>query len=406
MTASNFEKLVWNYIKTYILGGFFFFFKKELLPLTIYLIATALLLHYQLINFDIVFVQAIILIAAGILASKKKLSAKTSSIIVVLFATSLILIYFNVIPTPTGYTSIQITLEEKYYLTIALLLFWVIFSLSYLIFEIADFFASTAGQFILWGSDRKRIFFTPLPQIALAISVIFPLYQYFYLTFNLMDLAFTLTPGLMVLIIIYGLFRNKGRILRNAFAIYSFLLVYIVIAYASNGNFVQGAVINGFLTIIGVMFMMQGRIRDIAMTTTSEVRAPYVPAATLAVFGTIMIFLGFLTRTQSYTTSIETIWWKINIVGSFLAVIIAVVALYVTGRVKGYTERDKITTKELFLEIGLIIGRKIIDEIVKNYADSFQEVTKKAVEKSEETIEKIRKTIKEAKDFLDKFLKF
>ena len=403
MPASNFEKLIWSYIKNYILGGLAFFFKKETIAITLYIVTLGIALQYELIDFNLVFLEAIVVIIIGLIANKRKLTVRASLILTAILALITTIFYLHILTLPFD---LSVSSTYKYYLTVGLLLFWIIFSLTYFIIGIADFFASTAGQFLLWGSDKKRIFFTPLPQLAILAIYLYPSYLFYTGLIKMTEFLYSVAPAMLLTLTIYGLFRNKGRILRNAFAMFSFFSVYLTLAYLGKGSLLQGAIINAFLTVIGVLFMMQARLRDIAVNLPSgETKAPFTPYATLTVFGTIMIFLGFITGTQGYSSQITSIWWDINIVGEIVSIIAAIALLYVTGRVKRYYERDKITTKELLLEIGLIIGKKVIDELVKNISIDLQEVTKKAVEKGEETLEKIRKTVKDVKDFFDKFFK-
>ena len=396
MPASHIEKLIWNYIKNYILGGFFVFFKKETIALTIYLIIQGLLLHYGYVTFPFVFILSLVLILLGVAASRKGLNFVSSSVIsIILLALNAVYIAYSV--NLSGFLTVSSGYQE--YVIIALLLFWIVFSTSYFIIQMAEFFASTAGLYLMWGSDRRWIFLTPIPHIFIASIFTLSIYDY-YIYGNIIESSLIFLPAIITVVLVLA-FRNVGRIVRNSFALYSIFPLYYAAATVFKGSMLQGAVVNGTLTFIGILFMMQGRVRSIAVEKVEK--KSIITYMILTVYGTIMILMGFLVNTGLGTGSnVMNYWWQINLVSVIISLIAVALYMKLSGRLKYYELRDKLQSKDLILELVSIIGKKMIEELSKSYLSMIEGITKKVRDKKDESVEAVKKTVK---DLFDKFFK-
>ncbi|MGQ4891935.1 MAG: hypothetical protein ACP6IP_05530 [Candidatus Njordarchaeia archaeon] len=396
MPASHIEKLIWNYIKNYILGGFFIFFKKETIALTLYLIAQGLLLHYGYTTFPLVFVLSLSLIILGVAIGNRKLSPKASAVlaVILLVLNGLAMVYQKNL---TGLLTVSSSYQG--YVIIALLLFWIVFSTSYFIIQMAEFFASTAGLYLLWGSDRRWIFLTPIPHIIIASIFAISIYDY-YIYGNVIESTLIFLPAIIIILLL-AVFRNVGRVVRNSFALYSIFPLYYAAATVFKGSMLQGAVINGVLTFIGILFMMQSRVRTVAVK--GEGKKAVITYMILVVYGTIMILMGFLVnKSLGSGNSIMDYWWHLNLISVISSLILVSLYMKLSGKLKYYERRDKLQSKDLVLELVSIIGKKMIEELSKSYLSMIEGITKKVIEKKDESVEGIKKTVK---DLFDKFFK-
>ena len=396
MPSSYVERLIWDFIKRYILGGFFYFFKKQTAPLTIYLMILGALVYYSIASFIIILILSTIIILLGLTFNQRELKSTHSCLISILLTSVLIGDYFYKFGE---HSFLTINAVSQEYITLSLLLFWITFASVYLIIQLAEFFSSTAGLYILLGSDRKWIFLTPLPQLAITASLIISLITYFNSS-NILHFSLTVLPPVLLLLLIYGFYRNSGRIVRDSYALYSFLPLYYSIALIYSNSIVQGAIVNGLLTFLGILFMMQGRIRSIAISV--EERSEKITYMILPVYGTIMILMSFFVSERQGVVMNTSIWWMINLIGSISAILISAIYIKVSGKIVYYKKRDEMRFKELALELIGVIGKKLFEELAKSYTVSIEKVSKSVKDKTNEPIENLKKTIK---GFFDKFFK-
>ncbi len=364
MTASYFEKLFWSFIKNRFFGGILLFIKSDSLPLTIMISVIIFLEYYLKFQTIIVPVYAFLLMLIGF--SMRKIRVKfaytlaLSIILLALFLTDYInLIAFNKLIK----VSSDIYIASLY----SLIFLWFLFNSIMLIVQIAEFFASTVGLYLLWGSDKKRIFLTPLPQLALLgmIYLCIKLYQVEIIGFYLSMFAI-----IFIIILIYIALRNSGRIIRSALAIYLFFEVYMISGYVYRFQVTQNMVAWVLLTLLATFFTAQGRAAIIAKEKTG------VNGNILVLMGILLLISHALVPVNGSMQPQFELWWLLSLLATIIAPLGFVGHIMLTGRIKYYVNRDNTPTHKLFLEVATIVGSKVLTELVKILSSSITNLAK------------------------------
>ena len=101
--------------------------------------------------------------------------------------------------------------EVFFYLALFMLFIWFSMNTMILVHQSAEFFASTAGLLLMYGSDENRIFLSPLPQLLLVSVIGISIYA-FTKFHDFLFIAYLLA-GFISLIFMYSL---KGKPIRSA----------------------------------------------------------------------------------------------------------------------------------------------------------------------------------------------
>ena len=396
LPASHIERLIWSFLRDNIFGGVKFFFKKETILFTVHVILVGALYYYSLINLSILLLQAIFLIAIGLVCRNKYIGFKASLIIFLslnILNILSILKYF-IAPIESYYfNTISIN-----YVILALVFFWTLFGATFFVLQLAEFFSSTFGILLFWGSDKKRLLFTPIPQLAIVLSLSVVIYH-FLVTQNILILVIYAFPILLTIVLIYGLFSSHGRIIRNTIAFYFLVQSFYIISSLTRAGFTQATVFNTLLTILALLFMIQTQTRRIVTTSTSEKeRISYI---ILIVYGTLIIFSTLLARRYGNSMNFElTTMWQLNTLASALALIIALIYLTRKKKISQMINRDNFTAKTLFLEMGILLGQKFVEELTRGYTAIAIELQKKTKEIKEKITRNTYKNLSDLAKFM------
>jgi len=249
-----------------------------------------------------------------------------------------------------------------------ILFLWFLFNSTLIIIQLAEFFASTAGLYALWGSDRKRVFLTPLPQLTIFGIIVGSLYL--LLIGRILDGGLLLSLALVLTTLIYGFLKNAGRIIRGSLALYSFFLAYLSLGYVYNFGVTQNIVMWVIITLFSTLFIAQGRAAMIAKD--KEGLNGYI----ILLLGIVLLIGHELIPTrQGISLSIST-WWMLSLIAGLLAPLAFVIYIYVSGKISFYLKRDQVPTHILFLEMASIIGSALLKELLNIVSSRVSEFAK------------------------------
>lgn len=405
MPRSHFERLIWNFIKNYFLAGFFLFLTPTLIPLTVTVMVFIISVYYGFVSSFTAIIIGLGLILVGLLASKKNFSVRVSIAIVVLLAILGLLDYLEILPVFEPFISL-IGLDFLHLTYIALITAWLIFNVVYFIIETAEFFSSTTGLLVLWGSDEKHIFLSPLPQLISMIALIYLTYSLLIGRITLMEAAIFYSTISSLFVFVYVVFRNNGRIVRSTYAILMILASYVISASLYNLNTSQAATLNIILTLISILFMMQSRIRVLAkIGDPSKGGSIKPPIAVLMVYGTILAISPVILNINTGGINALNLIWELNTFAILLGSIIVGLYWVRSGKLDWYVGRDKISTKDLLIETSFILGSKFLEELLKFTKTEMEQAVKKASETASDLAKKVGDTIDKIKEEFSKFFK-
>ncbi len=355
LPASYFERLVWYFLKTRIFGGTRLFLRRETIILTISMIIILALEAFYGFKSIFIPISALFLIIIGIIMKNRLLSALHTSLFSALILGVFILDYYNIIAPYRGALS-DILLTQ--YILLLVILAWFIFNAVTTIIQLAEFFASTAGLYILWGSDKKRIFLSPLPQIALGLFFLASIY---FITRNLYEKAIIIfLVAIVMSLTIYGVFRNSGRIVRSSLALYVFFSAYLMIGYVYGWGTGQNVIMWIVITLFTTFFIAQGRAISIAKEKEGINGIIVLLIGFLLLIGHILLPVGG----SKISIDINT-WWLLSVMATILAPIVFTIYAYVTKRIDYYIKRDNTPLSLLIVEMTGILGTIIVKELSK-----------------------------------------
>ena len=346
MGASYLEKLIWNFFENRFFKGFTVFVKAENLPLSIFIIFSIPLYFLGLFELVPLMLFSLLLVGIGILLRNSRQTVIASSFLATagfLFAT--VYNFFKII--------ISIPYEFFFYLALLMLLVWFSLNTIILVHQSAEFFASTAGLILMYGSDENRIFLSPLPQLLLVGVIGISIYAFtkFYDSIFLVYLL----AGLISIIFMYSL---KGKPIRSAFSIFSFFLLYSLISSYYNYGRSLNTVYWAILTIFSILYLTQIRARK----AVGEKKETLFLMSSL--YGFMLALILIVSRIMVNPELIKA-WIFLSALSYLISTLLVVTYLKVTGRLAYYVERSKLDLKQLLLEATLIVGKKAAGSIVE-----------------------------------------
>ncbi|MCD6491438.1 MAG: hypothetical protein ACP6IQ_05600 [Candidatus Njordarchaeia archaeon] len=385
MPASYLERAIWNFIKTNILGGVPLFFKRETLPLTISIGATLFLQYYLGVSSFLLTVTGILLFVIGLALYKSNLKSKYSIPISLILPILFMLSWLDLIPSialPSFGNNLQLVFWA--------LLLWSLANHAIFIYQLCEFFASTAGLYALWGSDYKRIFLSPIPQLILSILVVFSIQSFlsgdpFLGTLVVLPIITILTP-------IYTIFSSVGRIPRSGFAIYSFVAFYVGISTIFGMNKTSGYITNIIFTAIGIFYVAQSRARGLTEGTSK------IQGSIISIYAIIYVLISLLIGSKGSSVTVQLLWQS-NLLAVGLAPLVVIVYLKYKRRLEYYKIRDKTPFSKLLMELTSIIGSTILSELSKVFMEKFGSAIK-VFKQIGTGGEKAKKTLDDALKFI------
>jgi len=361
MPASYVERLIWKFVKEQILEGFLVFFSRPVLPVTLTVCVIVFLEWYFKQSFFEIPIITFILIAIGIIGYKRTVNIVSG---VVLSAVFILYFVFKILlDVHVSFVS-RISLFE---VGILMLLGWFIFNSSMLIIQLWEFFASTAGLYLFLGSDKKRIFLSPLPQILAGISI--PMMFLKVSSLSLVDVCLIILPLLSVFIALYGITKNWGRIVRGGLSIYLMIVAYSLLGYIVQLGAVYATSFWTIISILSLLFSAQKYSR----TKLSESKKYEITYFAYAVVGIILLAVMLLfSPGNEYSLSIID-WWRLSLVAVAIAPIVSILYIHKSGRLEYYMKRDSLSIFDLIKESIIAVGRVSIEEIKKVILRKFSE---------------------------------
>jgi len=354
LASSYFEKLLWHFLKTRIFGGIFLFLSKETVMLTASMIVILGLEYVLREKYPIVPLMAIILVFVGLVLRSKCIRFYHSGI---LSAVIFVAFYINYVGL-LELAPIQIGSDHLFSMILLSAVFaWFLINSMLLILQVAEFFASTAGLYILWGSDERRIFLSPIPQILLLCIIMVGVYL--FLRGFVIDALLVMSPAMILFFLLYVILINSGRIVRSAIAMYIFFTLYLIIGYVYKFGAFQNILGWVIITMFSTFFVAQSRAAMIAKEETGT--NGYI----IVLIGVILLIGHALLPINGGTSIQIDVWWLLSLLASITAPVIFYIYIRVTGRLKRYIERDKTPTHIMFMEMLGIVGSVLIKEVTK-----------------------------------------
>jgi len=361
MPASYIERLIWKFVREQILEGFLIFLSKPVFPVTLAICMIIFLKWY----FNQLFLEALIiafmLIVIGIIGYKRAVN-----IIVGVILSIMIIIYFVskiLFKIPTFFV-LEMRLFEVGMLT---LLGWLIFNSSMLIIQLWEFFASTAGLYLFLGSDKKRIFLSPFPQILASISI--PMMFLKAPNLSLIDICLILSPLLSTFIALYGITKDWGRIVRGGLSIYLIVVAYSLLGYIAQLGAVYATSFWVIISILSLLFSAQKYSRT-KLDGNREYKITYFAYAVIGI--TLLAFVLFFSPNSEYSLSVID-WWRLSLVAITIAPIVSIVYIQKSGRLEYYIKRDSLSIFDLIKESIIAVGRISLEELKKVFLRKISE---------------------------------
>ncbi|MCR8473658.1 MAG: hypothetical protein QXE21_05410 [Candidatus Korarchaeota archaeon] len=347
MAASYVERLLWKYFKDNVFGGFSSFIDRSALPWTL-LISSMLACEYLYkIRPGSTVLVALSLMLIGIILWKRPMNFRAAIISAILL--SALWAY------PAKFGSGLIDFLNNISMLYGTLFAWYLFNASMFIIQTANFFASTAGMVILYGSDKERIFLSPLEQLISASVLGLAVWK---LETRLLDLIIVSAPILITLLFAHVIMRGKGRILKSAYGLFTFVVVPSTIGFVMG----LGRTVNATIWFIIAVFSLLFAIQNYTRTLVREKRVG-IKFGFLAFLGLILLILHLIiTPEYSLAISIRDVW-LLSILAAALAPIVSAIYFYATGKIEYYVRRNMFTWKTIVREISTVLGMKALEGI-------------------------------------------
>ncbi len=348
MASSYIERLIWKYFKENVFGGFKGFVDKSTVPLTILVSALLVYEYFYMVRLQITILIAGFLILLGITAWNHPIKAKISVVLAMLLGGIWVaFVYLGM--------DIDLVYVNSEYILWGALLAWYLFNSSMFIIQTADFFASTAGIIILYGSDRNRVFLSPLVILSSVFLVGLDVWK---LRMQLYMLMFVITPILVALMFTYLIMRRKGRILRSAYGMFVFVAVSSTIGFVMGFGAAGNATMWIIITVFSLLFAIQKYTRTLVREKKVGMKFGF-----LTFLGLILLILHLLiTPEYSAAISIREIW-ILSISAVIFAPIIATIYFYASGKIAYYVRRNRFTWKTILQEVTVALGTMAMREI-------------------------------------------
>lgn len=348
MASSYVERLIWKYFKENVFGGFKGFIDRSSFPLTLLVLAVLAYEYVYKIRPGATVLIAMVLISAGIILWKRPISARVTVPAAILLG----ILWF-------ASTRLGLEISIEYLSCRSMLLgtmfLWYLFNASMFIIQTADFFASTAGILILYGSDRDRVFLSPLELLASSLVLGLAVWR---LRARLLDLAIVVASISIILMFIYVIMKGKGRILRSAYGMFTFVAVFSMIGFVMGLSATVNATVWIVITIFSLLFAIQNYTRTLVREKKVGMKYGF-----LAFLGLILLVAHLITK-PDYTVSVSIRdIWLLSILATSLAPITATAYFYATGKVIHYVKRSSFTWKTVIQEVSVALGTYAIKEL-------------------------------------------
>lgn len=348
MPASYIERLVWKYFKENVFGGFRGFVDRNTVALT-FLVSVLLAYEYAFkVRLQITILIAVSMITLGLILWRKPIQVKVSATLaIILGGIWLSLLYFGF--------DIDLGIVDPKLMLVATLLAWYLFNSSLFIVQMTDFFASTAGIIILYGSDKDRVFLSPLILLSAVALVGIAAWRLLATPY---EFALSIAPTIIALVFTYLVFRGKGRILRSAFGMFVFVAISSTIGFVMGFGATGNATMWIIITVFSLLFAIQKHTRTLVKEKRVGMKFGFV-----TFLGLILLILHLLI-TPEYTAaiSIREIW-ILSILAVIFAPIVATAYLYAARKVAYYVRRNRFTWKTILQEVAVALGTMAVREI-------------------------------------------
>lgn len=344
MPASYVERLIWRFVKERILAGWRLFLVTESLPAT--LVAVALCTLKFTIGVRLL-APALVLLVVGVVLYHRTISVSLSAVL------SAVCVGVLLVSAPL--TPIEPTLLNA--IAISALLGWFTFNAAVFLLQATEFFASTAGLYLLLGSDRERIFLSPLPQLICVSGLLAGLLLLAEdpTRSALLTLAFSLTLAAM-----YTPGRLRNRIVRASLSVFSLLLLYALFVTLTGAGLVQGAVTWGVLGVLSTLFTVQSHALRAAERRRGDSVQLRATGSVYAMLGIVLLVLDFA---LSHSTCSSLSWWDLSLASFALAIPVFLSYITASGRLNYYVQRDSTPLLALVRETISALGRFVLDEL-------------------------------------------
>lgn len=359
LPASYFEKLLWHFLKTRVFGGIFLFFKKETVVLTLSVFGILVLEYLLGMRFWTVSFIALIMLIFGFIVKNKIIGFRHTIIISIIVFIGAFLEFFHMIEFYFDSLSVEFANTALPYIIAGIIFVWFSFNSVMLLVQIAEFFSSTTGLYLLWGSDGRRIFLSPLPQL-IAVLILLAGFYLWIKNQQFISLICLIGP-LIIFTLVYLILSESGRIVRSTIALFVFFQAYTVVSFVYNLGIIQNIVVWGLITFVSSFFIAQSTAVRVTSTKTGINGMIIVLEAVILLIGQALLPVGGY---ESVGISFS-VWWTISIASTMIAPILFYFYSRYGGKLKRYIKRDKINTQTLFLEMITIVGAMLSKEITK-----------------------------------------
>jgi len=347
---------LWRFFKDRVFGGYKVLLNRKVIIATLMLFVVPVLDYYGLWTITGTIIVSLSLICVGLLLTRREMGTFGPAVM----SLYLLLLYGVVI-----YVGVRLEVIEAnlYLLAESTLFLWFAFNFTMFMIQIFEFFASTGGLFLLLGSDRDRVFLSPIPQLLCCLLSVYIVVQ----LCGLGDIMFVYITALCLpLIAIHVVFKGKGRIVRSSIGIYALLSVYTVLISIYRQSIATNVVFWGVLFVISVLFTSQTHAKR-AVTRGEREGVTYV---IYAIIGFSLLSMDVFSRSLSQGWISLPYMQLLSLYALIISLPLAIIISYATGRLSYYIQRNDFTLLMLLKEAGSTLGKKILKEIKMEHIKS------------------------------------
>jgi len=295
----------------------------------------------------------------GFIVKNKIIEFRHTIIISIIVFIGAFLEFFHLIEFYFDSLSVGFANTALPYIIAGIIFVWFSFNSVMLLVQIAEFFSSTTGLYLLWGSDGRRIFLSPLPQL-IAVLILLAGFYLWIKNQQFISLICLIGP-LIIFTLVYLILPESGRIVRSTIALFAFFQAYTVASFVYNLGITQNIVVWGLITFVSSFFIAQSTAVRVTSTKTGINGMIIVLEAVILLIGQALLPVGGY---ESVGISFS-VWWTISIASTMIAPILFYFYSRYSGKLERYVKRDKINTQALFLEMITIVGTMLSKEITK-----------------------------------------
>ena len=346
LPASYVERLIWHFFKTRVFGGLSLFIHRCVFVETILVIAVLVLEVIGPTRW-IPLAVSVLLLLSGLIAPRRAPTLRDSLII----AGIAVLIVVGAL------LGIRPPLIPPMYAVLGIVFLWLLFNAAVFLVQMWDFFASTGGLYMLLGSDKNRVFLSPIPQILCTLVVAITAWR---IIGNITIVLILGAIAVLVPVILLYMCGRYGRILRAGLSIYILVATYTAMGPIFGLSAYQSMLLWSAIVAMSTLFTVQQHALRLSRRLDGKTHPTMFTYAMLGVLLLVSYMLLVLPAGELLAE-----WWLISSASMAVAPLVALTYVSKTGRIKYYVRRDNVDFWTLLGETTKILGTIAISSIRK-----------------------------------------